>query len=204
MKNTKNIHANTLNAEAEAKLTAEELAAEEARIAEITAREEAHEGEALKDVFETVELITKGSIIVVKIKTTDDPEGMEIGAASSEEDAQKMIDDLRPYAPEGKLLTKRDVLDAMFKRMTCEKTALGIIEAGEKPERKIMVDGEEFFVTSGTEIRRVKDSKLVLELKSLPRLADEDIEELVAPAIREAIAKINEEENFYYADENTF
>ena len=213
MKNANNKHLNTLNNEiaareaeakriADAEAAVEAKAANEAIVIEIIAREEAHADEPKNGIFETVKLFQEGKRFNVKLQVLareplegEDLSNIEvieapIGCATREDDVQAMIDDLRPYAPKGRLLTMSDIRAAMMGRMHADQTAADIVEAGENPEKKFVVDGVEYFSTNGIEIRRAEDSKLITTLKSLPRLIEEDYEELVFPAIREAVAKM--------------
>lgn len=214
-KTNSNIHTNTINAEIAAK-EAEARRAEKARIAdeqkaedaalvaEIIARENGHKGEPTNGIFETVKLFQEGRRFNVKLQvlvrepqededlSNIDVVEMPLGCASNAEDAQSMVDDLRPYAPKGRLLTQEDVRKAICARMRADRVAADIFEAGENPEKKIVVDGIEYFTTNGNQVRRAEDSKLILEDNNLAVLLtnDELIERFVAPAIREALAKL--------------
>ncbi len=193
MKNT-NIHAQQLAAEAKAREAKEAREAMEAEKAEILAREEAHKGEPTFDVFETVQLLQNKKHIIVTLKVFRDDSRTEtieipICGADSEESAQKCIDDLRRYAINGQLLTVHDVIIAVDKKMRNELTGKDILDAGIIPERKIMVDNTELYSTNGTEIRRAEDSKLIKTVNCLPQLDDKAVEEVVVPAVREALKK---------------
>ena len=197
MKNTNNIHAQTLNAEKEAQEALEAKNANQAEVEAILARENGNTDTV--GIFETVKLFQEGKRFNVKLKvlsrkpqenedlSTIEVEEMPIGCATTKEDIAAMIEDLRVCAPNGQLLTRSDVFAAMNRRMFLDKTSGDIVEAGINPERKIMVDDEEFFVTNGTEIRRASDSKLIKTLNYLPTLNDEAVEELVVHVLRAAL-----------------
>ena len=194
---TTNIHAQTLAAEAKAREAQKAKEAAEAEKAEILAREEAHKDEPRFDIFETVQILQNKEHIVVTLKVFRDDSHTEtiempIGGANSEEDAKKSVDDLRRYAINGQLLTARDVVIAMGRKMDAELTGKGIIDAGINPERKIVVDDTELYSANGVEIRRAEDSKLIKTVNCLPQLDDEAVEEIVVPAIREALKESDE------------
>ena len=209
MKNT-NIHAQNLNAEKAAQEALEAKNANRTEVEAILAREKDHTDTV--GVFETVKLFQEGKRFNVKLKvlsrkpqegedlSTIEVEEMPIGCATTKEDVVAMIKDLRVCAPNGQLLTRSDVFAAMNRRMFLDKTSSDIVEAGINPERKIMVDNEEFFVTNGTEIRRASNSQLVKTLNYLPTLNDEAVEELVVPVLR---AMLEEERKPQEAETNS-
>ena len=199
MKNT-NIFEQTLAAEQAAAKAAEEKAAKETAINEIIDREEAKErGESL-NLFETMNLINDGELLVVTLKVlanepTDNVPNeiveLPIGGAVSEADAAACVEVLRKFAPRRRLLTVADVRSAMMNAPQKMIQAREAKKAGVAPDRNIIVDGVEYLITKGIEIRRATDGKLVKTIKSLANITDpQDIEELVKPAIREAVKNL--------------
>ena len=199
-----NKHLNTLKAEEaarkaeEAKAEAEAKAKAEAEKAEaikkeIEDREEASKVEEKYGVTKTYELVERGEILEIRLKLLDCPEGFPIGAASSEADADAMVNTLRKYAPNGKLLYKSDVITAISRSRTMLGTVHDLREAEIRPERAIWVDGVEFY-TKGDEIRRASDSKLIHTVTGLNKLDDTLIEQLVIPALRDILSKMKESE----------
>ena len=196
----KNRFQQTLAAEAAAKEALEAANVNKTEVETIIDRENGHAEDPRFGIFETIKLFQEGKRINVKLKVLarEPQEGedisaievieMPIGCATTEEDAVAMVEDLRPYAPNGKLLTEKDVVTAMGARMHADQTAGDAFEAGVNPDRKIVVDGQEFLIC-GTQIRNPENGELILELKSLPRLTEEDFPELVEPAIRQALAR---------------
>lgn len=196
----KNRFQNTLAAEAAAKEALEAAAVNKTEVETIIDRENGHAEDPKFGIFETIKLFQEGKRINVKLKvlarapregedvSTIEVVEVPVGCATSKEDAVAMVEDLRPYAPNGKLLTQSDVGAAMGARMHADQTAADAVEAGVLPDRKIVVDGCEFLIC-GTQIRNPENGALILELKSLPRLTEEDFPELVAPAIRQALKK---------------
>ena len=206
-----NKHLNTLKAE-EAARKAEEAKAE----AEAKAKAEAEKAEAVKKEIEdrekaakvtekygiakTYHLIKKGELFEVRLKLHDCKEGMLIGLANDEKDAEKLINDLRHYAPNGQLLYMRDVIAAGFNSMRNIEGAHDMKEANIEPQRDIWVDGVEFY-TKGDEIRRASDSKLIHTVTGLDKLDDTLIEQLVVPALRDILSKMEESEVKYNEEE---
>lgn len=209
---TNNIHAQNLNAEKAAQEALEAKNANKTEVEAIIAREKDHSNTV--GVFETVKLFQEGKRFNVKLKVlsrkpaegedlaTIEVEEMPIGCATTKEDIVAMIEDLRVCAPNGQLLTRSDVFAAMNRRMFLDKTSGDIVEAGINPERKIMVDGEEFFVTNGTEIRRASDSKLIKTLNYLPTLNDEAVEELVVPVLKAILEEEHKAQETESASDN--
>lgn len=195
MKNA-NIFEQTLAAEQAAAKAAEEKAAKETAINEIIDREEAKERGESRNLFETIKLIKEGHLFVVKLKVlANEPADnvpneiveLPIGGAVSEADAAACVETLRAYAPRKRLLTAADLRSAMMNAANNMLKADQAVVAGVTPDRSIVVDGVEYLITKGTEVRRASDGKLIKVIKSLANITDpEDIEELVKPAIREA------------------
>ena len=196
----KNIYAETLAAEQAAAKAAEEKAAKETAINEIIDREEAKERGESRSLFETINLIKQGNLFLVKLKVlTREPADnipneiveIPVGLASSEADATACVETLRAYAPRKRLLTTSDLQHAMMNSRQNILKADEAVSAGAVPDRNIVVDGVEYLITKGSEIRRVSDYKLVTTIKSLAKITDpEDIDQLVKPAVREAIKNL--------------
>lgn len=196
----KNKFEQTLAAEAAAKAAKEAANQNQTAVQGIIDREQAHANNPKNGIFETIQLFQQGKRVNVTLKVLarapKDGEDLSkiniveipLGCANSQEDAIAIVEDLRPYAPNGQLLTESDVVMALNARMRADEVAGEAFEANIIPDRKLTLDGKEFLIR-GTEIWDPINGTIVLTLKSLPKLVEEDFEELVIPALREALKK---------------
>ena len=151
---------------------------------EILDREEANKDVEQFNIVDTIAKVQEGGVRVVKIKTLDYPEGFPIGAATSDEDAKAMVDNLRHYG--GELKTRAQVIAALANMHNQELLADQLIEADLIPERVLVVNGHEFMVVGNKEARSLCNGALVAELE-VDNLPEKYADELLTARIKEAL-----------------
>jgi hypothetical protein len=157
---------------------------------EILEREEANKDAEQFNIVNTVSDIQEGNIRVVKIKTLDCPEGFPIGAATSDEDAKAMIDNLRHYGSEFKFT--HQVMQALQAMQRQQIIADQLVEADLIPDRVITVEGREFMVVNNKEARSIIDGTLVAELE-VDNLPEKYVDELLTARIKESLETEDDE-----------
>jgi len=200
MKNTNKI-LNTLNNEAkaaEAKEAAakakEEAAAEKAELEaaakEVNEREDAYKDQEKATTYSTIKDIKDLRLFPIVIKTTDYPDGYRVrnSGAFTKEEVERTIEYLRLCAPNG-LRTSSDVMAACSKLGVLVENAMPWVEADKIPDANLIVDGTEYLVVNGSEVRDIHSGELIITIPGLAGLSEEQVKILVAPAVREAVAK---------------
>lgn len=140
----------------------------DAIVDEINAREQQAEGTKVLNITETAVLMREGTHLLVKLPTVDNPEGIPIGYASSEEDAEAMIATLRQHAPNG-LRTTANVGEAVMRTFSDTNAAnnlnIGAQAEGVKISRSLTVRDMEFTILTDAKgcvtVRTAKGYKLV-------------------------------------------
>lgn len=173
----KNLFKETLRKEAEIKEV-------EGIVEEITKREEEFKDVEQFGIIQTIAKVQEGGTRVVKIKTLDCPEGFPIGAATSDEDAKAMVDNLRHYG--GELKTRAQVMAALANMHNQELLADQLIEADLIPERTITVGKYEFMIIGNKEARSLSNGALIAELE-VDNLPEKYADELLTARIKEAL-----------------
>lgn len=151
---------------------------------EILDREEANKDVEQFNIVNTIAKVQEGGVRVVKIKTLDCPEGFPIGAATSDEDAKAMVDNLRHYG--GELKTRAQVMAALANMHNQELLADQLIEADLIPERTITVGKYEFMIIGNKEARSLSNGALIAELE-VDNLPEKYADELLTARIKEAL-----------------
>ena len=151
---------------------------------EILDREEANKDVEQFNIVNTIAKVQEGGVRVVKIKTLDCPEGFPIGAATSDEDAKAMVDNLRHYG--GELKTRAQVMAALANMHNQELLADQLIEADLIPERTITVGKYEFMIICNKEARSLSNGALIAELE-VDNLPEKYADELLTARIKEAL-----------------
>ena len=169
---------------------------------EILEREEANKDVEQFNIVDTIAKVQEGSVKVVKIKTLDCPEGFPIGAATSDEDAKAMIDNLRHYGNEFKFT--HQVIQALQAMQRQQIVADQLVEAELIPDRTITVEGREFMVANNKEARSIIDGTLVAELE-VDNLPEKYVDELLTARIKESLKTEDDkydEDDYDFDDED--
>lgn len=151
---------------------------------EILDREEANKDVEQFNIVDTIAKVQEGRVRVVKIKTLDCPEGFPIGAATNDEGAKAMVDNLRHYG--GELKTRNQVIAALANMHNQELLANQLIEANLIPERTIRVGEYEFMIVGNKEARSLSNGALIAELE-VNNLPEKYADELLIARIKEAL-----------------
>lgn len=149
--NTNNNFANTIAREEAAREAAAKAKAQEeamkAHNEEVVEEEKQYADLPQFELVETVkDMASKNGLKVVKVKVIDDPDGVAIGYAVSEDDAKSMVTYLHHYGKD--LTTKSAVMTALSKMQAMVMRGGQMAEAGLVPERELIVDGTKYIVVN--------------------------------------------------------